>query len=83
MHIDAGDHVLHSPSGERWIVAYVRGDRLAWCGWPQGEAELADCTLVKKATPSERRALLLEIAGGRSDDERVSFARHRLALGID
>jgi hypothetical protein len=40
--IDTADHVLHGPSGETWVVAYVEGDRLAWCGWPEGEAKLAD-----------------------------------------
>lgn len=45
--IDTGDHVHHAPSGEDWVVAYVAADRLAWCGWPQGQAALADCTLLK------------------------------------
>ena len=27
---------------------YVRGDRLAWLGWPPGEARLSDCLLVEK-----------------------------------
>lgn len=76
--IDTADHVRHVPSGEDWVVAYVRGDRLAWCGWPQGEAALADCMLVKKATPGERDKLLREIADSGSNDARVSFARHRL-----
>jgi len=56
--IDTGDTVYHTPTGEKWIVAYVRGDRLAWCGWPEGEAALSDCTLITKATPDERDELL-------------------------
>lgn len=60
--IDTGDTVLHGPSGEEWVVAHVDGDRLAWCGWPPGEVPLADCTLVKKAEPSYREKLLLDLA---------------------
>ena len=37
MTIDTGDTVKHGPTGETWVVAYVQGDRLAWCGWPEGE----------------------------------------------
>lgn len=55
--IEFADIVLHHPTGEEWIVQYVRGDRLAWCGWPPGEAALSDCTLLRKATDRERREL--------------------------
>ena len=78
MDIDTADHVRHGPSGESWVVAYVRGDRLAWCGWPQGEAALADCTLTKKATPEQRIKLLREMAASESGDMRSSYARQRL-----
>lgn len=40
-----GDHVLHKPSGETWVVAFVDGDDLAWCGWPNGLARTSDCEL--------------------------------------
>ena len=63
MEIDTGDHVLHGPTGETWVVARVLEDKLAWCGWPQGWANLADCTLVKKACPESRLRLLRELAG--------------------
>lgn len=76
--LDTGDHVHHEPSGEDWVVAYVRGDRLAWCGWPQGEAALSDCTLLKKATPAERDKLLHEMADI-GHDMRASYAKKRLA----
>lgn len=77
MSIDTADHVQHGPSGESWVVAYVRGDRLAWCGWPQGEAALSDCTLVKKATAEQRIKLLREMANGGSDP-RSRYASERL-----
>lgn len=77
--IDTGDIVRHEPTGEEWVVAYVKGERLAWCGWPEGEAKLSDCTLVKKATDQSRDSLLkdmAEIAGG---DARARYARERLS----
>lgn len=60
--IDTGDHVLHGPTGETWIVARVAGEELTWCGWPEGWAKLADCTLVRKASPIERAGLLVVLA---------------------
>lgn len=60
--IDTGDVVRHGPTGEEWLVAYVDGQHLAWCGWPSGHALVSDCTLVKKATPEERIALLRQLA---------------------
>lgn len=80
MQIDTGDYVKHGPTGESWVVAYVQGDRLAWCGWPEGEAKLADCTLEQKATPERRDELLREMAALTGDDARGRYARHRLSL---
>lgn len=76
--IDTGDTVLHGPTGEQWLVAYVRDDRLAWVGWPEGEAQLADCTLLTKATPEERRRLLHEMAASKSG-RRSRYAAYTLA----
>jgi hypothetical protein len=64
----AGDVVRHRPTGETWTVAYVDGDRLAWCGWPPGEALLADCDLVERCTEEEHVSVLLACARGISDD---------------
>ena len=77
--IDTGDHVHHAPSGEDWVVAYVQGDRLAWCGWPEGEALLADCTLIKKATQEYRQKLLHDMADIPGSDARKRYAAWRLA----
>jgi hypothetical protein len=77
--IDTGDVVLHTPTGEEWLVACVRGDRLSWCGWPEGMADLADCTLVRKATAKERHSLLAEMAHIGDSDHRGRYARDRLA----
>lgn len=80
--IDTGDHVRHAPSGEEWVVAYVQGDRLAWCGWPEGEARLADCTPLSKATPEYRRKLLHDMAAMPGSDARQRYAEWRLGQGV-
>lgn len=77
--IDTGDIVHHGPSGEDWIVAYVQGDTLCPCGWPETLAKLADCTLTRKATPTQRRELLYSLAAIRESDSRARHARHVLA----
>lgn len=78
MTIDTGDFVRHGPTGEEWVVAYVQGDRLAWCGWPEGEARLADCTLLQKASDEYRAKILNELA--ESTGARARYARHRLGI---
>ena len=75
--IRAGDHVFHKPTGETWVVAYVDGDYLAWCGWPEGEAKLADCELVKRASDEEHLRWLNDIAN--SSGRRASMAKRALA----
>lgn len=76
--IDTGDTVLHRPTGEEWLVAFVDNDRLAWCGWPEGFALLADCELLTKAAPGEREALLKQMAVMRSSDSRSRYAKRAL-----
>ena len=75
---DTGDVVSHGPTGERWIAAYVRGDRLAWAAWPEGEAALSDCTLVRKATHEEQQSMLQRMAIGTG--ARARYVRHRLGM---
>lgn len=73
----AGDHVFHRPSRETWVVAYVDGPSLAWCGWPAGEAKISDCTLLKRCSDAEHLSILRELAtsGGR----RAGIAQRTLA----
>jgi hypothetical protein len=73
----AGDIVHHEPTGEDWVVAYVDGEHLAWCGWPAGEARAADCWLKTSCTDEEHMHLLQEIA--KSDGKRASMAQRALA----
>lgn len=80
--IDTADVVLHKPTGEEWTVAYVQGDRLAWCGWPEGTSALADCELVTSASDLERIWILEKLAAMEGDDSRARYARHRIAQPI-
>ena len=74
--IRAGDIVHHKPTGEDWVVAYVDGEYLAWCGWPDGRAKLADCQLKKSCTDEEHIKWLREIA--ESSGTRASRAQRAL-----
>lgn len=77
----AGDTVEHGPTGEMWLVAYVDGDRLAMCGWPFGEANLSDCTLLKRASDANHAAMLRRLAAMQDQkDPRCVKARTALAL---
>lgn len=81
--ITTTDTVFHRPSRETWLVACVIGDRLMWCGWPEGQAKLSDCLLVTKATHAERLNLLQRMADMNVDDERARYARdHLTAAGF-
>lgn len=75
--IDTGDHVLHRPSGETWVVAYVREGRLSACGWPDEVVPAADCELVKKADAEQRQEWLEALAS--NGGHRGDYARRVLA----
>lgn len=77
--IDTGDFVLHKPSGEEWVVAYVENGRVACCGWPYTLAELSDCQLTAKATPEKRQKLLEDLSRMSGDDPRKTYARRLLS----
>lgn len=72
-----GDKVKHGPTGETWVVAYVDGEYLAWCGWPEGEARVSDCTLVEACSDEEHHRWLKEVAA--SSGIRASKAKAALA----
>lgn len=77
--IDTGDTVFHKPTGEYWIVACVQGDRLSWCGWPEGMANVNDCKLVKRATTEERQELIHTLSNIKDQhDHRGRYARYIL-----
>ncbi|MBR0687315.1 hypothetical protein JQ594_15395 [Bradyrhizobium manausense] len=77
----AGDIVHHEPTGEDWLVAYVDGENIAWCGWPAGEARAADCWLKTSCSDEEHLRWLREIA--KSDGKRARMAMRELEkLGV-
>lgn len=75
--IDTGDHVHHAPTGETWVVAFVENESLYWVGWPPGRADLADCTLVRKASPQERKNTLIGMVC-MDGDVRCEYARRKV-----
>lgn len=77
----AGDSVLHGPSGETWVVAYVDGEYMAWCGWPEGEAQVRDCTLVTAVSDTDHIAWLVDIA--KANGKRGRKARAALEAMIE
>jgi hypothetical protein len=72
-----GDVVKHGPTGEEWLVAYCDGDDLAWCGWPDGLARTADCTLVRASTDDEHFKWLRDVA--KSTGRRARMAQAALS----
>jgi hypothetical protein len=72
----AGDHVLHRPTGETWVVAFVDGDDLAACGWPFSIVPVSDCSLVKACTDAKHIERLHELAA--STGMRASRAKAEL-----
>ena len=66
-HINCGDHVLHRPSGETWVVAAAdhAANDLMWCGWPEGMGRVSDCEVIKRATPEESAELHAQLDGSR------------------
>lgn len=58
--IDIADHIHHGPSGEDWVVARVDGEHVYPAGWPVCRAALSDCTLIRKATATQRAQMLRE-----------------------
>ena len=71
-----GDHVHHR-SGEDWIVAYIDGDDLAWCGWPDGLARTSDCQLIKACSDEEHLQWLKEVAQSKTG-RRAAHAQREL-----
>lgn len=76
--IDAGDTVLHVPTGEEWIVAFVENNILCCCGWPATLVAVKDCILTEKANAEVRNELLHKLANMSETDPRGAYARNRL-----
>jgi hypothetical protein len=73
---ELGDTVLHKPSGEQWLVAYVRDGRLAACGWPDEIVPASDCALISRMPLGKKLSLLRLMAT--STGHRAEYARSLL-----
>lgn len=75
--IRCGDHVLHVPSGEEWVVAYADydTDRLAWAGWPDGTAPLNECERIKACSDDEHAAAVASWSTVRDDSRPSNVSR--------
>lgn len=77
------DVILHRPTGETWVVAYVDEQRgeVTPCGWPFCFARLEDCDMKKAASDDESEQLLQELAAMTcpEHDFRRSWAQRVLA----
>lgn len=87
--IRCGDTVLHRPTGEEWLVAYADYETgaLAWSGWPERQARIEDCYVVRYATDEEHAAHVAEWISSTNGGHRKSaverlYARH-LETGHD
>lgn len=65
-----GDHVLHKPSGEMWVVAYADDFVLAPAGWPDTRAPTDSCEIVKRCKDKEHAEAVREWAQAGYDDSR-------------
>lgn len=67
-----GDHVLHHPTGETWMVAYAdrSRDELAPAGWPNTLARLSDCEVVRCCTDAEHVLAVSRWRGSQGGDSR-------------
>lgn len=58
--IRAGDHVLHKPSGEDWIVMWANHETgyMAPAGWPACRARIEDVLLIRPVNDAGHNAFL-------------------------
>lgn len=68
--IEIADTVHHGPTGEDWVVARVTDRHVYPAGWPPCRADLADCTLIGKATEKQRAEMLANLRKLPPSDER-------------
>ena len=76
--IRCGDTVLHRPTGETWLVAYVEDNDLSGIGWPEGIARRSDCELIERCTDEEHAYWIDVFRKSRSQDSFRTRAVLRL-----
>lgn len=77
----SGDTVLHRPSGEKWSVAFVDGDKLVPRGWPLSYAKVSDCDLVRSCDDDTHETVLRDMAVmSDQSDPRCRYARRMIEM---
>lgn len=70
-----GDHVIHKPSRETWVVAWADHETgyMAPCGWPECQAKIVDCYVIREASDDEYAEVCAELAAsGRGDAHKAN-----------
>lgn len=75
-----GDHVYHAKSDQTWVVAYADPESgyMAWSGWPEGRAAIADCKVVYTCTDEQHDKAVsdwLDKGNGSRDHRRRAVQR--------
>jgi len=78
LRIDTGDVVYNFPSGEKWVVAYVKDDYIYPLGWPESRDRTQNCKFLIKASPERRLELLNEMSISKS--HLGEYARKQLEV---
>ncbi|CAH1661871.1 hypothetical protein CHELA1G11_11999 [Hyphomicrobiales bacterium] len=80
-----GDIVRHLPSGEEWLLAYADYDTgyLSAAGWPDSEAKISDCDLVRAVDDDEHRKRVADWAPYNDRRGRAVARLYGAATGIE
>jgi hypothetical protein len=70
-----GDHVVHRPTGELWLTAYVEEDMLVPAGQPVRSAPLADCEVVFRCSDEDHKRLVAVWQHAKDDVRRAQVKR--------
>lgn len=79
--IRTADHVHHKPSGEEWVVGFADYETgyLAPLGWPDCDAKISDCDLIKAADDEEYTDTLARISVSGDRRGRRAMEIHEVA----
>lgn len=75
--VRSGDTVIHRPTSENWVVAFVDHDNArVWpCGWPMSCAPTDDCIWVAGCSDEYHEQLLRDMADiSNQEDPRRRYA---------
>ena len=76
--IDAGDLILHKPTGQHHMVCCVHDQWLHTAGHPEKRLMVSDCIVEEEATAEARMDMLHKLAQVQGSGHRPKCARARL-----